>query len=164
MKRLLVLATLTCLASAASAQRCNPDLLREANDRYTIGQFADAFRILRPCVPNGFESRTNKVQAFRLLALSSIASDSLETARLYVRDLLRADSRFRPDPLVEPPLFTDMVRDLKPKWYTWPWKGRRWYHWAGRVAIVGVAVGVPLLLRDDPLAPLPGAPGFPSGG
>jgi hypothetical protein len=100
--------------------------------------------------------------AWRLLALSHIAVDSLDEAREAVRSLLRVNGRFRPNAETDPKPFVNLVSDMKPKWYTWPWKGRQWYHWLGRAAIVSAAVSIPILTKKDVIPQLPAGPGFPS--
>jgi hypothetical protein len=101
------------------------------------------------------------VNAWRLLALSYLAVDSVAEARSSVRSLLRVDSRYRPDASVEPLPFVNLVNDLKPRWYTWPWKGNEWYKWAGRGLLVGTAIALPIMLKKDVLPPLPEAPSPP---
>ena len=130
-------------------------------ERRLAGPLAKLPRLLKPCLPEGFAEKRQRISAYRLMALTYVATDSLEQARTWVRQLLKADSRFAPDPQVDPLLFTDLVRDLKPKWYTLLWKGNAWYKWVGRGVVVGGLVSLPLLLRDNTPPDLPGHPGLP---
>lgn len=140
---------------------CSDAQLQEATSAYSIGRFGTAFQTLRPCMPDGFSEKHSRVNAWRLLALSYLAVDSVAQARTSVRSLLRVDSRYRPDASVEPVSYVELVHDLKPRWYTWPWKGNEWYKWAGRGLLVSSAIVLPIVLKKEPLPPLPGAPSTP---
>jgi hypothetical protein len=97
------------------------------------------------------------------MAPSHIAADSLDRARQSVRMLLKTDSRFRPDPDTDSPLFVNLVNDQKPAWYTFMWRGNSLGRWVGRAVVVGAAVAIPLALQPAPQEPdLPGPPGFPN--
>jgi hypothetical protein len=141
---------------------CENARLEAAQARYDLGLFVEVFDLLDPCVPDGFSVREQRVVACRLMALSHIAIDSNDDAREWTRLLLRQEPDYRVVPETDPPRFASMVDDLQPAWYTWLWKGNEWYKWAGRTAIVGTAVAVPLLLRDTPEPDLPLPPAFPS--
>jgi len=141
---------------------CGTTRLDEAQTTYDLGLFVVTLDLLRPCVPDGFLEDTDKRNAFRLMALSYVTTDSLENARLWVSRLLDIDPVFRPDAERDPPLFIDYVDTYKPRWYTWIWNGNEWYKWIGRSMLLGGVVSVPLLLRDTPEPPLPGYPGFPN--
>ena len=149
-------------ASGVAAQvACTPSRLNQAADTYTVGHFVQTFDLLRPCLPDAFQEKDQRISAYRLMALTYIATDSLEHARVWVRHLLKVNSRFRPDPEVDPAKFSRMVAEVRPRWYTWLWQGNEWYKWAGRGALaVGVA-SVPLLLRGSTEPDLPNPPVFP---
>lgn len=160
---LSILVILALLPVPAAAQRtCDPSVLDEASNAYDFGLFTRSFAILQPCLENGFQTRAHRAGAYRLIALSYVAMDSLSQAREWVRRLLDVDARYRPDPLTEPPIFVDYVRDLKPRWYTWLWRGGEWYHWAGRGLLVAGAASIPLLIVRESEPDLPGPPGLPS--
>ena len=146
---------------ARSQESCTALRIDQAGGEYAFGRFTETFRLLKPCVPDGFSERTYQADAYRLLALSYLATDSLVQARESIGYLLRYDSRFRPNPQTDPPLFVDMVNDMRPKWYTWLWKGGEWYKWAGRGLIVGSAIALPMILKKDELPLLPNPPGTP---
>ncbi len=148
-------------ATGAAQSRCNASRLDEAAGAYDLGLFVQTLDLLKPCLPDGFPGKPQRTSAYELMALSYIATDSLEHARRWVKQLLDVDARYKPDPQVAPPLLVDYVRDLKPRWYTWFWKGDAWYHWVGRGVLVGGVASLPLLLRGSPDPELPGVPGFP---
>jgi hypothetical protein len=157
---LLVVVILT-VPPAYGQVECDVVRLEEAHSKFDLGLIDDTFALLDPCVPEGFDAKELRVDAYRLVALSYIAVDSLDQARSWAKRIVDTNSRYRSDPSVDPPVFTDFVQSYKPNWYNWLWKGKQWYHWAGRGLIVGTAVGVPLLIRSNSPQPLPGPPAFP---
>ncbi len=160
-RSLIVLLLGFTVMDVAGQQVCNNLRVRQATDAYDIGHFSTTFRLLRPCLPDGFADSTQRVEAYRLMALSYLATDSLEQAQASIRFLLRYDGKFRPDAQQVPPLFVNMVDGMKPKWYTWPWKGNEWYKWAGRGLIVGSAIALPILFKKEVLPVLPEPPAAP---
>jgi hypothetical protein len=140
---------------------CDVIRLENAHARYDLGHFTETSALLEPCVPDGFEEKAFRLDAYRLMALSHIATDSLEEARLWVERIVDADAGYRSDANVDPPVFTEYVQSFQPNWYNWLWKGRQWYHWMGRGVIVGAAVAIPVLVKKNQQQPLPGPPGFP---
>jgi len=150
------------VSSAAAQAACDASRLEQAVSTYDFGRFNQTFTLLKPCVPDGFGGKEQRVSAYRLMALSYVATDSLDQARDWVRQLLRVDSRYDPNPQVDPPVFTTMVSDAKPRWYTWLWRGNEWYKWAGRGVLAAGAASLPFLLQGDTPEPdLPGPPDFP---
>ena len=152
---------LSVQSEARAQDSCSALRIQQATLDYDFGRFSETFRLLKPCIPDGFEGRTQRTNAYRLMALSYLATDSLDQARESIRFLLRHDSRFSPNPQSDPPLFVSMVSDMRPRWYTWMWKGGEWYKWAGRGLIVGSAVALPMLLKKTPLPLLPDPPSLP---
>ena len=157
----LVAASIIASPTAYGQAECDVVRLEEAHSRFDLGLIDETFDLLSPCVPDGFGAKELRVDAYRLMALSYIAIDSLDQSRTWVKRIVDVNSRYRSDPDVDPPVFTDFVQSYKPNWYNWLWKGKQWYHWAGRGLIVGAAVGVPLLVQSNQPQPLPGPPAFP---
>jgi hypothetical protein len=165
--RLATFASLTLLAtisddSLAQDLTCDASILDAATTQHEGGLFDDSSNELKACLPDGFSQKEQRVSAYRLLALNYIVTDSLDQAHESIRQLLKTDSGYEPDLETDPPLFADMVYDMKPAWYTFMWKGNSASRWIGRAAVVGAVVAVPLLLKDNSAAPLPDPPGLPS--
>ena len=167
-RKILVLAFVSFLAARAAvaqdgpiAVACNASSLNAASSAYDVGMFDHAIVRLKPCLPNGFEQKDDRIGAYRLLALSYIVTDSLDQARSSIRQLVRADRKYEPDLENDPPLFADMVQDAKPAWYTWFYQGGSAPQWIGRAAIVGAAVSLPFLLKSETVEPLPEPPALP---
>ncbi len=150
-------------SGTANAQTmCSALILQNATRAYEFGRFHSTFELLNPCLATGFSARTDRTDAYRLVALSYLATDSLAQARTTLRQLLRYNSRFRSNPATDPVLFTQMVDDLKPTWYSWLWKGNSWKSWTGRTVVVATIVAIPILLQNDPVPNLPLPPAFPN--
>ncbi len=158
---LLSVGLLLPVYSGAAQSACDATTLVAAAGTYDVGRFANTFDLLRPCLPGGFVSREQRARAYRLMALTYLARDSLHQARQSVRMLLKADARFKPDPQADPLLFANLVDELKPRWYTFLWRGNAWYQWAGRAVVVGSVASLPFLLRNDGPPDLPGPPPYP---
>lgn len=158
---LTFLLTAVPAASAAAQAACDASHLEQAMSLYEFGWFDEAFDLLKPCVPGGFAESAQRASAYQLMARFYIATDSLEHARLWVKQLLRVEPRYRPDPQVEGLLFADMVQDLKPRWYTWLWKGNAWYKWAGRGLLITGVASLPFLLQGHEEPDLPEPPADP---
>ena len=142
---------------------CDATILDRANSNYEIGLFDETVDELQPCLPDGLEQKEERVGAYRLMALSYIATDSLDQAKESIRQLLKTDSGYKPDLENDPPLYADMIEGMKPEWYTFMWKGSSPSRWMGRAAVVGAVVAVPFLLQDNSAPPLPGPPDLPTG-
>jgi hypothetical protein len=161
--RLTVL-LLGAISARAQDADCDATTISAAESQYEIGRFDRSVDELRQCLPDGFGQKEQRLSAYRLMALNYIVTDSLDQARQSIRLLLKTDSGFEPDPDNDPPLFSEMVQNQKPPWYTFMWEGSSTGRWVGRVAVVGMAVAVPFLLRDTSPEPLPGPPDLPSSG
>jgi hypothetical protein len=158
----MVIVLFEALPSPLYAQlACNEIRTAQAQSRYDLGLFDEVFGLLEPCLPDGFEDRGVRMEAYRLMALSRLALDEPEEARMWVDRLVGEDPNYPIDPEVDPPLFAEMIQKEKPAWYSWLWRGKAWYHWAGRAAIVGAGVSIPLLLRKQTEPDLPLPPDFP---
>jgi hypothetical protein len=152
------------LAAQDDGSGCGTSALDQAGAFYDVGMFDRAVGALQPCLPEGLPEKEQTIGAYRLMALSYIATDSLDRARESVRALLKTDSGYKADPATDPPLFADLIQAEQPPWYTFMWEGSSVSRWAGRVAVVGTAVAVPLLLRDTSEPALPGPPALPVAG
>ncbi len=160
---LVLVLLLVSVSDGAAQAACDAVTLDSAADTYDFGRLDRTVALLQPCLPDGFSAKDQRVSAYRLMALSYLARDSVEQARASIRQLLKVDSRFKPNPQADPRLFTDMVGDLKPRWYSWLWRGNAWYKWAGRAVVVGGVASLPFLLRGNTEPDLPLHPKFPSG-
>jgi hypothetical protein len=157
-----LLIILSALVPPVQAQTvCTTAALDRADLAYSFGRFSTTFSTLQPCLPDGFSGKENTVRAYRLMALSYVATDSLALARTSIKQILQHDSGYRPDPTSEPPIYVNMVNDEIPEWYTFMWKGNTPSRWLARGAVVGAIIAIPLLLRPAGTVIEPDLPGPP---
>lgn len=98
--------------SELQAQKvCGEQALKQADRQYQSGSFEEVESTLLPCLTTGFTDQ-EKVQAYRLLALSYIANDFPDKANKAVADLLKINASFEPS-FFDPEEFSNMVRMLK---------------------------------------------------
>lgn len=102
---------LLLLANPILAQNCDERQLNEAKNLYDKGSFSEVVSLLQPCLKNGF-SEKEKVEGFRLTAMSHIAMDDLLKAQDAVANLLRIDILYDPS-IYDLPKFAQMVADYK---------------------------------------------------
>lgn len=99
------------LPVSAWAQECSDVSLNEARKSYDIGRFSEVVRSLRPCIQHGFNEK-QKVEAYRLLAMTHIAVDSTEQAAIETGFLLQISPNYEAN-LFDPPAFIKMVNSMK---------------------------------------------------
>ena len=106
-----LLGVLMLLSNSLFAQNCDEVLLNEASRSYRDGRFRETITMLTSCLEHGFGER-EKVEGFRLVALSHIALDELELGGLAVENLLKHDPLYDPS-LYDLPKFIQMVGDYR---------------------------------------------------
>ncbi|MCF2519635.1 TonB-dependent siderophore receptor [Dyadobacter sp. CY351] len=118
MKRFLPILILLTLAFAGTTAYAQEDcdatvIIPEADRKYRTGNFDEVFQILNPCLKTRF-SPNAQVQAYKIIALTYLALDSLPQAATAVRNLLIANQNYEPE-FSALPQFKDLVaqqRDL----------------------------------------------------
>lgn len=111
----MILLTLAFAGFNAYAQEdCDATvIIPEADRKYRTGNFDEVFQILNPCLKAKF-SPNAQVQAYKIIALTYLALDSLPQAATAVRNLLIANQNYEPE-FSSLPQFKDLVaqqRDL----------------------------------------------------
>ena len=97
----------------AQAQRdCDEAIvIPAATKRYANGNFDEVFTTLRPCLAQGF-SDNGKVQAYRLLALSYLAIDSLAQSQRAIGQILTLNAQAEPD-YADPPRYKALFQYVR---------------------------------------------------
>ena len=108
---LILLIGILFLPATAVAQECSDVTLNEARKFYEIGKFPEVISSLRPCVESGFNEK-QKIEAYRLLAMTYIAIDSMDLATMETGFLLQISPTYEAN-LFDPPAFIRMVNSLK---------------------------------------------------
>ncbi|MBI3234069.1 MAG: TonB-dependent receptor [Bacteroidetes bacterium] len=105
-----------CISSYnLSAQDCGSFSLNEAKKQYEIGNFEDVTEQLKKCLLTF--SDIEKVQAYRLLAMTAIATDQKKNALDAIVALLTLNPTFEPN-IFDPPQFIALVSELKDNFST----------------------------------------------
>lgn len=157
---LIALAALT-VESATSQPLCTANTLQQADLAFGFGRFSSTFSTLSPCLPDGFTNKSEAVQAYRLMALAYVATDSLALARSSIRQLMKFDSSYRADPSTEPQIYVEMVNAQIPAWYSYMWRGNSAVNWLARGATIGAMIAFPVLIKGNTAPDLPGPPALP---
>lgn len=103
-----------CLLSgghALQAQNCGEVGLNDARKKYESGNFDEVVSILTPCLDYGFTEK-ERIQAYRLLAITHLANDHLGKADTAVTQMLKYDPNYEPN-LFDPPRFAALIGDMK---------------------------------------------------
>jgi len=93
------------------AQSCSDVTLTDARKSYENGKFTEVIQMLQPCIQKGFNEKM-KIEAYRLLAMTYLAIDSLERATLEIHLLLQINPTYEAN-LFDPPAFIKLVNNLK---------------------------------------------------
>ena len=112
-KVIIALFFLLGTSSSIAVDNCGQVSLNEAKKKYETGNFDEVFKIINYCLEEGFNDE-EKVQAYRILALTYIAVDSLDNAYSCATNLLAINPDFDPD-LFDSPAFVEMVNKIKDK-------------------------------------------------
>jgi len=95
------------------AQQDCPAKLQQAESEYTNGRFDEAIDLLSECVNKGKLSRAEEQRALKLLGLAFLAKDYVDQAKNTIRKLLELVPGYEPDPDQDPPVFTNMIKQMK---------------------------------------------------
>lgn len=87
--------------------------LKEAEEKYNIGFFSEALEILNACLNKSNLSQEEKLSAYRLQALAYLAKDLQYLAKRSIQKILELEPNYEPDPIQDPPSFTQLVEEAK---------------------------------------------------
>ena len=88
------------------------ETLGQAEKWYNSGRFDQVVSCLNHCLAGGDLSPKQRLEAYRLLAMTYIATDYFDKAETTIEKLLSIQPNFDPS-LRDPPLFAEMVREAK---------------------------------------------------
>jgi len=103
--------SLIIFPAALLAQQCNDLTLNDSRKLYENGKFIELIHKLQPCVDHGF-NEMQKIEAYRLLAMAHIATDSVAQATMETNFILEINPTYEPN-LFDPPAFIHLVNTLK---------------------------------------------------
>lgn len=114
LRMFLVLAVITG-SYKATAQECGSFTLNESKKQYEIGNFDGVTSELTRCLE--YFSEIEKVQAYRLLAMTAVAVDRQQAAVDAITELLKLNPNFETD-IFDPPQFIALVSEMKDNFAT----------------------------------------------
>jgi Outer membrane protein beta-barrel domain len=114
MKRIVLILLLASGSTAAIAQQNCAQSLRLASSSYDQGRLHELPELLKGCLENGFTT-TEKVSAYKLLALGYLYLEEPEKADEAMLNLLRADNFFEPNQSVDPAEFIGLYNTFRTK-------------------------------------------------
>ncbi|MBI9066878.1 MAG: TonB-dependent receptor plug domain-containing protein [Salinivirgaceae bacterium] len=94
-----------------NGQDCGDEKINNAQKKYDIGLFQEIETYLMPCIIDGFNI-LQKEKAYKLIAISNLAIDSLSACIKASENLLKIKPYFEPD-LFDPPKFIEIINNLK---------------------------------------------------
>ena len=133
LKQMLILALIGGIAAPTLAQNCRR--MDDVQSHYDNMRLNEAIRLLEDCRRgNQWEALdiAQKVVALRLLALSYIAKNEMDSSKVAVQELMQENRGYRA-PVDDPMIYQNWVNDLRPK----AWYQKRWVQLGG-LAVVGV--------------------------
>ena len=99
------------ITSGSGQSQCDESVLLKAEKLYKNGAFEEVESILLPCTNNGFTD-AQKIQSYRILALSYLANDFPDKAEKSIEELLKLNATFEPI-FGDPDEFVILVKNLK---------------------------------------------------
>lgn len=156
---LLLLQPLSVLSPGGlrAEEPCGENRLFDARRHYELGRFQETIRTLRPCMPDGFDNLRDRVRANHLMAVSFIATDYPDSARVYVKAILKINPRYQADlDDGDPQLLAEMLETERPS-------RRKWLWGLAGGALVGAGVLTYIVIDNatDKPGQLPDPPAFP---
>lgn len=106
---IIVLAALLILSTESIKAQDYTNIYQQASSAYELGRFAQTDSLLQPCVHK--MKGDTQVQAYRLLALSSLNQDKPDEAETYVKRLLDVAPYYTT--YGDSPRFTEIIERLK---------------------------------------------------
>ena len=107
---IIILQLVICIATLGQNE-CGNRSLEEALNAYERGNFSRVEEIISPCLNTGY-TRTQKAEAYRLLALTHLAQDKTEQALADIDNIIRTDPDYQPGPF-DPQKFASYFKARK---------------------------------------------------
>jgi outer membrane receptor for ferrienterochelin and colicins len=107
----IILIILLLPTGMAAQQLCGDISLNDAKKLYDKGSFKQVIKTIDPCLNSGY-TVPQKLQAYKLLALSYLEMDSIENAYNTCLSLLNTNPNFETS-FFDPPKFTEIIQSIK---------------------------------------------------
>ena len=113
-KAVILIAVISLHSLQAEGQGSCDEAYSNARKEFSIGNFSAVKALLVPCVAQFSKGNITELNNFReLLALTAIAQDSLEGARKFIGDILKADQVFIQDIELKNVVFEELLKELR---------------------------------------------------
>jgi tetratricopeptide (TPR) repeat protein len=108
----LVSANNGLFVSIVRAQDQCVNALAEAQKLYELGRYTQIIELLNPWLPDNLRE-IERVRAYRLLALAYLAEEYPEKAETAIKNLLKQDENYLPDPVQDSQQFIELVEKVR---------------------------------------------------
>lgn len=113
MKKVLLVTVLLSATIAGHAQLTScTQTLRQARSTYEQGRLHEIPTLLQRCLESGF-TQSEKIEAYKILALSCIYLEEPENADKAMLNILRTDPEFKPNNTVDPAEFIALYNSFR---------------------------------------------------
>ncbi|MCX7737007.1 MAG: TonB-dependent receptor [Candidatus Kapabacteria bacterium] len=99
---------------AKSQTYCGDVALEEARRKYRSGNFDDVISIINRCLDGGFK-QNERAEAYKILSLTYLALDSIQSSKDAAIELLYIDPTYEPNVFEDPQRFIKIIREIKEK-------------------------------------------------
>ena len=96
-KYILLITFFVCQLYAQSQSNCGTATINSSRQNYNIGLFNETIQQLNYCLSNNGFNPKEKERAYKLLAMSYLAIDSIDKADLAINQILFSNNQFEPD-------------------------------------------------------------------
>lgn len=149
------------ITSPAKSQEKCVNAVTDAQEMYEKGLSPEVILLLSHCLPDSIP-QTEKVRAYRLLALSYLAEDFDNEARVAVKKLLDLNENFESDPTQDDAGFIKQVEEEKEIRAQKKSKRKKWFLIGGGVVLAGLTTAILTTVGGETPRPrLPDPPVFP---
>jgi iron complex outermembrane receptor protein len=109
----ILLFTCSLLATACLySQECGQIALEQAQKEYEVGRLSQVISLIKPCLDKGF-TNDEKIQAYRLLALTYLANDNTDSAGSMIERILQIDPSYTPNTVFDPQRYQVLVESIR---------------------------------------------------
>jgi Outer membrane protein beta-barrel domain len=112
MKKIYLISLLCIVSIALQAQNDCATKLKQAQQTYEQGRISEIPALLNDCLVVGFD-KTEKIEAYKLLVLTYIYSNELESAQKYMKKFLKVYPDYQLNPLIDPPEFINLYNSFR---------------------------------------------------
>lgn len=95
-----------------SFAQCDQAILKDADKNYILGNFEDVITSMKKCITSKTKAK-NKVPAYKMLAKTYLAIDSVKQAQNYIIDLLNIIPEYNNYTVNDPQFFIDLIELTK---------------------------------------------------